>query len=243
MIQLNLLPDVKLEYIKAQQQKRLVLSVSVLMCGLSVALLFGLLAVGALQKHHLSDLSSDISRKSKRLQSTPGIATTLTVQNQLQSLTQLHADKPAASRLFGFLNDVTPTAVSIANFKVDLTTQIATISGSTDTLSSVNKYVDTLKFTKYKTSDGGSETNAFSGVVLENFGLVSPGTSNSSAKAAIAQPATYTISLTFDKTILDITQQVKLVVPNQTTTRSQVSQPTDLFKAAPASPAVTKGTN
>ena len=151
MIQLNLLPDVKLEYIKAQRSRRLVFSVSVLVTIASVALLLLLLSVEGLQKKHLSDLNNDISSETSKLQNEPQINKILTVQNQLESLTALHAGKPAATRLFDYLNQVTPANVNITDFSIDFTKQTTTVTGTSDSLSSVNKYVDTLKFTTYTT--------------------------------------------------------------------------------------------
>ncbi len=227
MIQLNLLPDVKLEYIKAQRTRRLMISVSFLVTAVAVGILVLLLLVDVAQRKHLSDLSHDITTESKQLKQKPDISRILTVQNQLESLTALHAGKPAASRLFSnYLNQVTPAAVAITSFNIDFTTQTATITGTADSLSNVNKYVDTLKFTTYNTSSNSAATKAFTNVVLSSFGLNGASTDKS-------QAATYTITLGYDKTIFDITQSVTLSVPNLTTTRSELDQPGDLFKAAP----------
>lgn len=227
MIQLNLLPDVKLEYIKAQRSRRLVFSVSVLVTVVSVVLLLLLLSADGLQKKHLNDLSRDISSESSKLQKEPNINKILTVQNQLQSLTALHAGKPAVSRLFDYLNELTPANVNITDLKVDFTQQTATITGTSDSLSNVNKYIDTLKFTTYTTKDNPTKTPAFSNIVLSSFSL-------STGSQDPSQAANYTISMAYDKNIFDITQNVKLLVPNLVTTRSQLDQPTDLFKAEPA---------
>lgn len=237
MIQLNLLPDVKLEYIKAQRSRRLVTTIAVLASLAAIALLVILFSVDALQKKHLSDLESDIKSESSQLQQKPDINKILTVQNQLQSLTQLHDSKPAASRLFDYLNQVTPANVNINNFSIDFSQQTVTITGTADALSSVNKYVDTLKYTKYAVKGGSDSNPAFSNVVLSSFGL------DTSAQDK-SQSATYTINLSYDKTIFDVTQDIKLSVPNLVTTRSQLDQPTDLFKASPApSDSAKKGGN
>lgn len=231
MVQLNLLPDVKLEYVKAQRSRRLVLNISVLVTACSVALLVLLLLVDVAQKKHLSDLNHDIAKESTILQHEPQIAKVLTVQNQLESLTSLHAAKPAMSRLFdSYLNQITPAAVHITSLTVDFNVQTATITGTADSLSSVNKYVDTLKFTTYTTDKNASAAKAFSNVVLSSFGL-------NSGSQDTSQGATYSITLAFDKSIFDTTQVVKLSVPNLITTRSELDQPGDLFKAAPISPA------
>lgn len=228
MIQLNLLPDVKLLYIKAQRQRRLVISISVLVTGGAIVLLLLMLSVNGLQKKHLNDLTSDIKDESSELQKKPNISKILTVQNQLQSLTALHDEKPAASRLFDYLNQVTPNSVSITSFTIDFTQQTMAITGTSDSLSNVNKYVDTLKFITYKSSQQGSQsTPAFSNVVLTNFGL------NTGTKD-VSQAASFTINLSYDKNIFDITQKIKLSVPSSSPTHSQVSQPSDLFKTTPA---------
>lgn len=226
-VQLNLLPDVKLLYIKAQRQRRLVISVCILVTAGSIALLLLLLSVDGLQHKHLNDLSKDITSENNQLSNKKNIGKVLTVQNQLQSLTSLHDQKPAASRVFEYLNQVTPASVSITNFTIDFTAQTATITGTSDSLSNVNKYVDTLKFITYTTDDQGSQAApAFSNVVLSNFGL------NTSASDT-SQAANYTITLAYDKNIFDITKKVTLTIPSATTTRSEVSQPSDLFKVAP----------
>lgn len=223
MTQLNLLPDVKLEYIKAQRTRRLVISLSFLVTVLAVALLLVLLSVDLLQKKHLSDLNRDIRSESSQLQNKPNINKILTIQNQLESLTALHAGKPAAPRLFDYLNQLTPAQVDITDFNIDFTKQTISITGTADALSSVNKYVDTLKYTTYTTDKNSTSTKAFSDVVLSSFGI--------SATSNNGQPATYTLTLSYDKNIFDITQIVSLSVPNLIPTRLGVVQPTDLFTA------------
>lgn len=229
MIQLNLLPDVKLEYIKAQRQRRLVLSISALASVFAIVLLGVLLTISGLQRKHLSDVSRDIASESSQLRAKPDINKILTVQNHLESLTALHAAKPAASNLFDYLNQVTPAKVGITSFSIDFTQQTATITGTADALSSVNKYVDTLKYTKYTTDSGSDGQTAFSNVVLTSFQV------DGSSKDA-GQSASYTITVAYDKTIFDITQKIKLAVPNLTTTRTESGQSTDLFRSPTNTP-------
>ncbi len=232
MIQLNLLPDVKLEYIRAQRSRRLLLSVAILASIISVATLVILLSYGGIQKKHLSDLTRDINDESSQLQKQPNITTILTVQNQLQRLTELHAGKPAASRLFDYMNNVTPDQVSITSLNNDFVAKVTTITGTADALSSVNKYVDTLKFTSYKTDGDTTKKPAFSNVVLSTFALT--GTTSKTPVVAVAQPANYTITLAYDPIIFDITKKISLIVPNLITTRAGSIQPNDLFKASAA---------
>ncbi|MBX6333749.1 hypothetical protein IRY61_00195 [Candidatus Saccharibacteria bacterium] len=219
MVQFNLLPDIKIQYIRARRQKHLVLLAS----GIAIAASLVILAVlfttaSVIQKKSIADLSRDIAAASNELKSTPDLTKMLTVQNQLKVLPELHQDKPMASRIFSYIAQVTPSEASISRLLVDFNTQTITISGSATSLEVVNTYTDTLKFATYHTeNDRETEVQAFSDVVLSAFGRDVKG-------------ASYTITLTFDPVIFDNTQEVTLTVPNKITTRSQTEQPDALFQ-------------
>lgn len=220
MIQINLLPDVKMQYLKVRRTQRLVTSVSILLIAASLfvfVLLIG--TVDVFQKKTLSDLNGNITSYEHQLQNTPNLNKILTVQNQLQVLTSLHNEKPAATRLFGFLQQVTPSSVTISQFNIDYTQNTISITGNADTLDTVNDYTDTLKFTTYKKQDG-STANAFTSVVLAQFSRSSSG-------------ATYTITASFDPNIFNSANNVNLTVPSIISTRSVLEQPTDLFSTGP----------
>lgn len=217
MTQFNLLPDVKLQYLKAERLRRLVISVSILVAIAAIAVLALLLSVTVLQRKHLSDLNRDIKADSAKIQGQTDINRILTVQNQLGSLTTLHDGKPAASRLAAYLNQVTPAQANIDNLQMDFVQHTVSLGGTADSLSTVNQYVDTLKFTTYKTATNTTATKAFSSVVLTSFGYAT-------------HEVSFTITFNYDPTIFDLTQTVTLTVPQQVTTRSEVDKPTDLFK-------------
>lgn len=219
MIQFNLLPDVKLEYLKARRTQRLVIGTSVVLIAASLfvfVLLIG--TVDVFQKKNLHDLNNDIQKYSAQINSTPNLNKILTIQSQLSALTGLHNEKPVASRLFGYIKQLTPTSASISELDTDFTQHTVTITGAASSLDVVNKYADTLKFTTY-TKPGGSSTNAFSDVTLSSFSRTTTG-------------ASYTITLNFDPTIFDNANNVNLTVPNIISTRSVTQQPSDLFQSA-----------
>jgi Tfp pilus assembly protein PilN len=233
MIQLNLLPDVKMEYIKAQRQRRLVTSISVIVTLVAVGLLVILLSIDGLQKKHLSDLSKDINSESSKLQGEPQIKKILTVQNQLSSLTGLHDSEPATNRLFGYLNQITPDTVNITDFNIDYVENKISITGTSASLAFVNQYVDTLKNTSYTTDSSSESKQAFSDVVLSNFSL------NTDSQAGAGQAANYTIDMSYDHAIFDITQKAKLSVPK--TNSRQLQQAGNLFQAEPEGSAASSG--
>lgn len=218
MIQFNLLPDIKIQYLKAKRQKHLVVLISTIVIIGSVAVLVLLATtVFGLQRKNINDLTKDIETATNELQSTPDLNKILTVQNQLNSLPQLHNDKPVASRVFGYINQATPNNASIARLLVNFEENNMTISGAASSLQTVNKFVDTLKFTEFTTNGDSTKKRAFSDVVLVNFGRD-------------ASSATYTIDLSFDPIIFSEQEKINLKVPKIISTRSEVEQPEVLFE-------------
>lgn len=223
MIQFNLLPDVKIEYIRAQRLKRAVVLVSTVVSIVSVVfLIMTFVGVVFVQTSHLSNLDRDIKAGIKEIQETGDINKVLTIQNQLKSLTKLHADKPVVTRLLGYIEQITPATARISDFKIDYENNKIEISGDADSIVEVNRYVDTLKFTMYIIDgDTKNQTNAFSSVVLGSFSVSPDRTS-------------YTITSDYDPKIFDVEEEVVLVVPDsKITTRSETEKPGPLFVPNP----------
>ncbi len=216
MIQFNLLPDVKQEFMKAERTKRLVVSVAALSTAVALGIFFLLLfTVNFVQKKNIEDLTADIKTNTSKIKSIPNIDRILTVQNQMGALESLHQKKAAASRLFTYLGQVTPSGVTISNTTADFTQNTLILTGNAPTINDVNTLVDTLKFTKY-TDDEQDAGKAFSHVVLGSFNVGEKSTS-------------YTINLSFNPDIFVNTKKINLVVPTTVTTRSVTEQP--LFKS------------
>lgn len=199
MIQLNLLPDVKLQFIKAQRQKRLVMTVSIFTT-IACVVIFLFLAVTALvwQKKSINDLTKDISASSADLTDTAELDKILTVQNQLSTLPGLHDQKVVSSRLFDVFQQVTPVNASIANLTVDFAANTMVIDGKATDIRTINTFVDGLKATQLTTQSDTTPRAAFSDVVLASFGR--------------AEDATYSITLTFLPEIFSVTETPTLAV-------------------------------
>lgn len=217
-VQFNLLPSVKLDYIKTLNTRKRVTKISLLVSGVSLALLLVmLLTVQGVQRKQLSDASGKINAAINDIQSEPEITKILTVQNQLVTLSDLHASKHITSRVFDYLSQVTPAGVSLSRLSIDYARDAITIDGTADTATSVNKFVDTLKFTKYSLGKDPAQSTAFSSVIESNFNIGSTS-------------VTYSLTVTFDPNLFannvkDSTGTVvvpTLVVPTQTTTRSSI---------------------
>lgn len=218
MIQFNLLPDVKLEYIKTRRTKHMVSMISMALIIGSLVILVGLFTiVNGIQKKHLSDLNDDIKESTAELKKIPELNKVLTIQNQLNNLTTLHEQSPATSRVFDYLAQLTPEKATISNVKLNFEPQTLAVTGNADALSTVNQYIDTLKFTTYSVKGVEGSSKAFNSVVLTSF-------SKDESKV------TYQLDFKFDPVIFDNTKTVTLTTPKIISTRSETEKPTDLFQ-------------
>ena len=230
MIQFNLLPDVKLQYLRATYRKRIIIFVSIV-ASAAFLLIFVLLFlfVRVNQPRHITNLDKDIGSEVSTLQAIPDLDRILTIQNQLNTLPGLHEEKVFSSRLFEYLAQLTPQTASITNADVDLEAFTISLKGEADTLATVNKFVDTIKFTDYSVEgEESSKGKAFSAVVLQSFSVAAQGQTG----------VTYQIDFVYEPTIFadsakkdePTANAVKLNVPKIVTTRSETQKPEGLFQ-------------
>lgn len=226
MAQFNLLPDVKLEYLKAQRTKRLAFGISGIVTILVVIVAGVLFSITEVQKSQINSLASDIQQQGNNLNGHPDLNQILTIQNQINTLEQLHQQEPATDRLAGYLNQIVPVNANISSFNIDFNAHSVTMNGSADSIATINQLVDTLKFAQYQIKGQSNKTDAFTSVVLASFG-VSQGSTSPNTQA------TFSITFNFDPTLFSNTETINLIIPNKVTTRSQLDQPTQLFQLAP----------
>src|SRR5690606_25297939 len=122
--------------------------------------------VNVLQKQHIADLTDDINQQKNELSSYEDLDKILTIQSQLGSVTGLHEQKPVTSRLFTYLPQIVPQAASLSSLELNYEAMTMEINGTADSLTTINKFVDTLKFTQYTDTETQAKANAFSEVVL-----------------------------------------------------------------------------
>jgi hypothetical protein len=212
MIQFNLLPDVKIQYIKTKRLKRFMVLAAFASSGVSLLILFLTFSFSAVQTRHLNNLEKDIKKSISELNETPDLTKILSVQHQLNALPALYDGRPAVFRLPDYLARTTPTTIrGFGNVTLDMTNSTLITTGSADTLEQVNGYVDTLKFTHYTTDEEGSEPKlAFSEVVLTSYSRDTDGTE-------------FNVTFKFDPVIFDIKRQITLIIPDKVTTHADQS--------------------
>lgn len=213
MIQFNLLPDSKLQNVKAKRSQHTILLISIIASLVAIGVLVLSLVLVGVQKYSLNSTQDTIDRYTDQINKTENITDILTVQNQLKTLTDLHKQEPVATRLFTYLPQITPTQASISQLMINFDEQSMQINGTATSLQAVNEFADTLKFTTYKIGSQNADKTAFTSVVLANFGRDSAG-------------ASFSFNLKYDPALFDASQDVKLAVPqNYITTRSFIELP------------------
>jgi hypothetical protein len=219
MIQFNLLPDVKKQYIKTKRTKRLIFTSSFLAASVALGIFVILFSfVQLAQRKSINDLTDDIEAKTSELQSVNDLNKILTIQHQLETLPLLHEEKPESSRIFGYLTQVTPAEIKIGSVLVDFETNQMTIEGTAPSLATINRYSDTLKFSTFNIA-GNSELGIDPVVGSKPFTNVVTELSRNEEQSS------YKITMFFDENLFDNTQKITLVVPEATTTRSTLGKP------------------
>lgn len=201
MIQFNLLPDVKLKYIKTQHTKYLVTFISTVVSIAAVGVLvLSLVYVYIIQGQMIKKYNNQIISTQNQIMEVKDVEKMLTVQNQLNTLTGLHEKKPVATRLFGYLGKTTPQSISLDKLELNFVDSTIIFGGNGPNLEAIKVYVDALKNTRYITNAANATSQyAFSDVVLTDF-------------ARDEKMATFTISAKFDPILFQKAQEVQIEV-------------------------------
>jgi hypothetical protein len=226
-VQLNLLPDVKKEYLQSQRSKNTVISICIFTTigALGLAAIFFLL-VYLVQPGLIGATQGQIDAKTKQLKAVKDIDKYLTVQNQLKSLPELHNGKVLYSRLFGYLktlNPAPPNNVRLASLQVDEENKEISITGASDNFQAFTVFQDTLKNATlgYK-ADGQDQTPAAlfdpASIVVDQQDLT-----RSDGKQSLS----FTMRIKYNEVAFSPQNTDPVVnVPKKETTQSAVNAPT-----------------
>ena len=237
MIELNLLPDVKQEFLRTQAQKRLVVSLMIIVSIAAGVIVLVLFFVGYLVQPGLRLLSEgDIKTKASSLQHDKNLPRDLTIQNQLSTITELHQQKGVYDRFFDYftsLNPQAPNNISISDATIDAVGGTISIEASAANYQAIAVFQDTLKNAQlnYVDADTGSskKTPLFTAISISQAGL------GQDSKGA--EIASFKADLTYDPNAFSWTaENTSVSVPNKTTTptANQVSNQVSVFSDTPA---------
>lgn len=100
MIEINLVPDVKQEFLRAQRTRNTVISIAIIVGIAAVAaiVLISVIVGGQLALSALNDRT--IATENRKLQSVEDLNETVTLQNQLKQLATMHGQNTINCRAF-----------------------------------------------------------------------------------------------------------------------------------------------
>lgn len=176
MIEINLVPDVKQELIRAQRIRSMVITIAILIGSISVAVVVILaMYVFTIQtvRNNLAD--GDIKKLSGKLAEVKDLSKTLTIQNQLTKMSALNSDKSITSRTFALLtaiNPPSPNNITISNLNIDTSSKLVTIEGQApNSYAALEVFKKTIESAKVKYTDSNKdkqEVNLASSISLTN---------------------------------------------------------------------------
>lgn len=158
MIEINLVPDIKQELLRAQRTRARVITGSIFIGVVSIAIVT-LLAIYVFTVQTIRSGLADASIKqgSDKLAAVTDLTKTLTIQNQLTKISALNSNKKIDSRIFDVLNAVIPPApntIQISDLVVDSNTGIVTIDGqAANSYAAVEVFKKTIEGATLKYTD------------------------------------------------------------------------------------------
>lgn len=161
MIEINLIPDVKLELIKAQRVRTAVISFSVIasiiMVGLVVLLSVYVFGGQALRSSLADD---EIEKKGQELMQVDDLSEVLTLQNQLKVISDLQVEKKMNSRVFDMLAAVippTPNQARISQLSINSEMSTIRLEGQTAAFDSMEIFKKTIDAAVIEYREEGAE--------------------------------------------------------------------------------------
>ena len=116
MIQINLVPDIKQEFLRARKVRNLAISLSTLIGVASVALVVVLSIVLGIQYGLERYVDGQIDKSYAELTQNEDLSDIVTIQNQLGTISGQHDNKSMDSRLFAVLSAINPSAPDDSQF-------------------------------------------------------------------------------------------------------------------------------
>jgi hypothetical protein len=161
MIQINLIPDVKQQYLNARKTRNIAVSVSIFAGFASVGLVVVLgLAIGAQRVFEMT-VDNGIKDEYAKLTAVDSLDEAVVLQKQLSTIPSLNNDKIVSSRLFNFLEAVNPggdNAVQFTNVTLNPDDTTLFIEGVAANYTAVDVFKKTINSTKLTyVSDGSSQ--------------------------------------------------------------------------------------
>jgi len=230
MIEINLVPDVKQELIRAERVRASVISVAILVGIVAVGVVV-LLAVWVFGVQTARNLLTDntIKSESQKLSQVPDVNNTLTIQNQLSKISAEHDQKAIDSRIFDILSTINPPApndVKITNLSLDSSTSTIKIEAqAAGGYSALEVFKKTINNTKFEYNDNGQRQS------VDLASNMSDSDRNLGQDASGATVLRFTLSFTYPEKLFSRTaENATIAAPTKSNvTDSYLGVPQSLF--------------
>ena len=160
MFEINLVPDLKAEMIKAQKMRNVVFFISAVIAMIAVGMVLVLISIRTAQNISISEKDEQLMMMSKKLEEYDDLDQLLTIQEQLNGLSQIDGNKKVLSRVFTFLSALLPSGadtIQISSLNVNLEDSTISFDGQANAgagtdgidyrvLESFTKQVELMKY-------------------------------------------------------------------------------------------------
>ena len=230
MIQVNLIPDIKRELLRAQQMRRTAISISIFAGVIAAGAVVALGIILGVQVVHENIVRENIKKEYNTLKSVDNIENVLTIQNQLTSIQSYQDKRTIDSRLFdvlGAINPAEPNSVKFSSIKFDPLATTISIEGT-----AVNGYAATETFRKTilnTTVESGSGSDLVKTPLATE---VTIGETSYGEAADGARVLRFTVSFAYPEGLFDNSlKNIKIVTPTAKVdvTDSKTRVPESLF--------------
>jgi len=230
MIRLNLLPDIKRDFLKAKRDQARVVSFSILAvfvaAGVTVALAVW---VYAIQQGWSNLLTQNIKDNVAEVQKITDIDKYVTVQNQLANLSNLHDGKNDFSRLMTILpilNPKSPNNIKLSSINLEDEQHTITMEGQTADFTGLVTFRDILENAQVEYRASASEAKTVKDKLFSDVKIIDQGMSKTTSGSSVVG---FKIVVTYNLAAFkNSSKDVTVTVPKLDTTPSKQGSP-DLF--------------
>lgn len=135
--EINLVPEVKMQMIRAQKMRNLVLFICIVVSSVAVGAVVILFGIKSGQDIAMSSQDKRLELMSSKLNSYTELGSLVTFQNQLTGIADVNAQKTVLSRVFGALGVMLPQgadSVRLSQLSINMETNLLQMEGQADAL-------------------------------------------------------------------------------------------------------------
>lgn len=150
--EINLVPDIKGEMIKALKLRNLTFFICIVVAAASFALTAVVAAVAGGQQAIVDGKKDTITELSKKINSYDDLDNFLTIKDQLGNLSTIADNKKVLSRTFGLLTALFPSTITISELSINLSSSNPVISFDAQANADAPPYIDYNVLDSFKKS-------------------------------------------------------------------------------------------